>query len=67
MKIVIPLFKIISNLAVFLGAKSTTSIVKAINIIQPKNKKEWIILIIAIPVPFGVTAFLLYKLMRKNR
>ena len=39
---------------------------KAIEIIKPKNLIEWIILIIAIPLPFGVTALFLYKFQRKK-
>ena len=40
-------------------------IIKAINVIKPQNLKEWIILIIAIPIPFGVTALLIYKFIKK--
>lgn len=39
---------------------------KAVEIIKPNNLIEWIILIIAIPVPFGVTALFLYKFHRKK-
>lgn len=40
---------------------------KAIEIIKPKNWVEWIILIIAIPVPFGVTAMFIYKYMKYDK
>ena len=34
---------------------------KAVNIIKPKGLLEWIILFIAVPIPFGVTALFIYK------
>ena len=52
---------------VFSGiGKSIKGINKAIEIIKPRNIIEWIILIIAIPLPFGVTGLFLYKYYRKK-
>ncbi|MBN2259385.1 MAG: hypothetical protein JW702_02470 [Clostridiales bacterium] len=40
---------------------------KAVEIIKPRNIFEWIVLLIAIPVPFGVTAMLFYKYIGNNK
>ena len=48
-------------------SKIIKGITKAIEIIKPGNIIEWIILIIAIPLPFGVTALFFYKLHKKTR
>jgi hypothetical protein len=40
----------------------------AIEVIKPKGLFEWVVLLIAVPVPFGVTALFVYKYLRlKNK
>ena len=66
MKSLYDILKIIINTIIYLIASSITLIIKAINIIKPENLKEWIILIIAIPIPFGVTALWIYKFIKNE-
>ncbi|MEA3423680.1 MAG: hypothetical protein U9Q80_07805 [Bacillota bacterium] len=46
--------------------KITRGFTKAVEIIKPINLIEWIILLIAIPIPFGVTALFFYKFYKKK-
>lgn len=39
---------------------------KAIEIIKPHGTLEWIVLLIAVPVPFGVTALFIYKYFKQQ-
>jgi len=66
MKLLYDILKIMINTIIYLIASSITIIIKAINIIKPQTLKEWIILIIAIPVPFGVTALWIYKFTKNG-
>lgn len=66
LKLLYDILKIIINAIIYLIASSITLIIKAINIIKPQTLKEWIILIIAIPFPFGVTALWIYKFTKNE-
>lgn len=39
---------------------------KAAQVIRPRGPIEWALLLIAVPVPFGVTALFLYKYFKQK-
>ena len=39
---------------------------KGSEIIKPQGFIEWLILLVAVPVPFGVTAFFIYKYFKQQ-
>lgn len=39
---------------------------KAIEIIRPRGLVEWLVLLVAVPVPFGVTALFIYKYLKQK-